>query len=80
MNLSDAEKKAAALIERARRAGADAADVLYFGQASTGVEARLGALEDVSRSEDEGIGLRFFPGHRSASVPYSDLAARFRDS
>jgi PmbA protein len=74
LNLSDAEQKAAALIERARRAGADAADVLYFGQASTGVEVRLGALEDVSRSEGEEIGLRFFLGHRSASVSSSDLA------
>jgi PmbA protein len=74
LNLSDAEKKAAALVERARRAGADAADALYFGQASTGVEVRLGALEDVSRSEGEEIGLRFFLGRRSASVSSSDLS------
>src|SRR5665213_2400156 len=74
LSLSDAEQKAAFLVERARRAGADAADVLYAGQASTGVEVRLGALQDVSRSEGEEIGLRFFLGRRSASVSSSDLS------
>src|ERR1044071_8664640 len=69
-----AEARAAALIDRAVKAGADAADVLYVGEASTGVQVRLGALEDVERSEGEEIGLRFFVGRRSASVSSSDLA------
>jgi len=62
------------LIEAARKAGADAADVLYMGDASTGVQVRLGELEDVERSEGEEIGLRFFAGRRSASVSSSDLS------
>src|SRR3569623_2050661 len=74
LNVSDAEKRAAALVARARRAGADAADALYFGDLSTGVQVRLGELEDVGRSEGEEIGLRFFVGSRSASVSSSDLS------
>jgi PmbA protein len=74
LSVSEAEARVAALIERARRAGADAADALYFADASAGVQVRLGALEDVSRSEGEEIGLRFFLGRRSASVSSSDLS------
>jgi PmbA protein len=64
--LSPDEARAAAerLVERAIRAGADAADALYAGQRSNSVEVRLGELEHVGRSEDEEIGLRLFVGSR----------------
>ncbi len=58
----------------ARAAGADAADAIYVGDASTSVSVRLGALEDVGRSEGEEVGLRVFVGRRSASVSSSDLS------
>ncbi|HEX8214997.1 MAG TPA: metallopeptidase TldD-related protein [Allosphingosinicella sp.] len=74
LTISQAEERASALIEAARKAGADAADVLYAAEASTGVQVRLGELEDVERSEGEEIGLRFFLGSRSASVSSSDLS------
>ena len=74
LSIEQAEARAAALIEAARKAGADAADVLYAGEASTGIQVRLGELEDVERSEGEEIGLRFFLGRRSASVSSSDLS------
>jgi PmbA protein len=74
LSISEAEARAAALVERAARAGADAADALYFADASTGVQVRLGELEDVSRAEGEAISLRFFAGRRSASVTSSDLS------
>ena len=74
LTVSDAEARAAALIERATRAGADAADAIYIGEASTSVQVRLGELEDVARSEGEEIGLRFFLGARSATVSSSDLS------
>jgi PmbA protein len=74
LSVSQAEARAAALVERASKAGADSADVLYFADASTGVQVRLGELEDVSRSEGETIGLRFFVGTRSASVSSSELS------
>jgi PmbA protein len=74
LSISEAEGRAAALVERAARAGADAADALYYADASTAVQVRLGELEDVSRAEGEAISLRFFVGRRSASVTSSDLS------
>lgn len=74
LNISEAEARAGALVERAVRAGADAADALYYADASTAVQVRLGELEDVSRAEGEAISLRFFAGRRSASVSSSDLS------
>ena len=74
LSVSDAEARAAALIERAVKAGADSADAIYIGDSSTGVQVRLGAIEDVERAEGEEIGLRFFVGRRSASVSSSDLS------
>ncbi len=68
-----AQERASALVERALRAGADAADVVYVGECSEGVQVRLGQLEDVERSEDEHIGLRVFIGQSSASIGSSDL-------
>src|SRR5688572_21827390 len=75
LNVQEAEGRAAALVEAALKVGADAADVLYIGDASTSIQVRLGALEDVGRSEGEEIGLRLFVGQRSASVSSSDLSA-----
>lgn len=74
LSVSEAEQRAAALVEAAMRAGADAADALYIGDGSTSVQVRLGELEDVTRSEGEEIGLRLFVGTRSASVSSSDLS------
>ena len=74
--LSPDEAQAAAerLVERAVRAGADAADAMYAGQASMDAQVRLGELEHVGRSEGEEIGLRLFLGSKSASVGSSDLS------
>ena len=69
-----AQDRAAALIEFARAAGADAADAVYSGSSSEGVSVRLGQLEDVERSESEHLDLRVFCGRRSASIGSSDLS------
>jgi PmbA protein len=69
-----ARDKATALVELARRKGADAADAVYVGERSQGVSVRLGQLEDVHRSEGEEIGLRVFIGKRNATVASSDLS------
>lgn len=69
-----AQDRAAALIEFASRAGADAADAIYMGQSSEAVQVRLGALEDVERSEAEHLDLRVFVGRRFASIGSSDLS------
>lgn len=74
LTIEQAKDRAADLVSRAIRAGADACDVVYSGSASTQVQMRLGALEDVDRSEGEDIGLRVFVGKRSASASSSDLS------
>jgi PmbA protein len=69
-----ARDKAISLVELARKKGADAADAVYVGERSQGVSVRLGALEDVHRSEGEEIGLRVFIGQRNATIASSDLS------
>lgn len=68
-----AQERCHALIERAVRAGAEAGDAIYLANASESVQVRLGALEDVERSESEHIGLRVFVGGASASIGSTDL-------
>ncbi len=68
-----AQDRAEALVARARRAGADAADAVYHADAADSISVRLGRLEDVERSESEHIGLRVFVGRRSASIGSTDL-------
>jgi PmbA protein len=65
--------RATQLVEQAKKAGADAADAVYVCDASTEVQVRLGALEDVVRSEGEEIGLRVFLGQRSATISSSSM-------
>lgn len=74
LSVEQARSRVADTVAAARKAGADAADAIYVGDASTQVQIRLGALEDVQRSEGEEIGLRVFVGRRSASVSSSDLS------
>jgi len=74
-----AQDRAAALVERARRAGADCADAVYHADSSQSVSVRLGKLEDVERSENEHASLRVFVGRGSASIGSSDLSAEALD-
>lgn len=71
---SAAQERAAALIDLARKAGADDADAIYSGSSSEGIQVRLGKLEDIERSESEHLDLRVFVGRRSASIGSSDLS------
>lgn len=71
---SAAQERAAALIDLARKAGADAADAIYSDSSSEAVQVRLGKLEDIERSESEHLDLRVFVGSRSASIGSSDLS------
>lgn len=68
------------IVARARAAGADAADAVFAADRSVSVSVRMGALEDVERSESEELGLRVFVGNRSASVSSSDLSSAAFDA
>lgn len=74
LDASAAQDRCAELLARARRLGADCGDAVYAGDTSESVTVRLGALEDVERSENESISLRVFVGRRSASVGTTDLS------
>ena len=64
------------LLEHAKSAGADAADVLAVRGSSMSVDVRNGALEQAERSESTDIGLRVFIGQRVAKVSSSDVRAQ----
>lgn len=64
------------LIQRARRAGADAADALLVDGASLSLSTRLGKPEGLERSEAGDLGLRVFIGKRMAVVSSTDRSLR----
>lgn len=64
------------LIQRARRAGADAADALLVDAASLSLSTRLGKPEGLERSEGGDLGLRVFVGKRMAVVSSTDRSPR----
>ena len=70
----EAQARAAALVDRARRAGADAADAVYIADAAHSISVRLGRTEDIERSESEHVSLRTFVGRRSASIGATDMS------
>ncbi|MGI6851081.1 TldD/PmbA family protein [Mesorhizobium sp. 1B3] len=60
--------RVSALVEAARKAGADAADAVAMLGRSTSVSVRLGKVEATEASESEDVSLRVFVGQRVASV------------
>lgn len=70
---AEAKDRCEALIRRALDVGAQAGDAIYVADASESVSVRLGALEDVERSESEQVALRVFVDGASASIGSTDL-------
>ncbi len=73
---TEAENKAVEflsnLIERAKTAGAEAADAVAFEGTSLSVSQRMGEREDLDRAESADFGLRVFVGQRQAIVSSTD--------
>ncbi|MCK0150212.1 TldD/PmbA family protein [Marivita sp. S6314] len=67
------EQLSQSLLHHAKRAGADAADVLAVRGDAISIDVRNGALEQAERSESTDIGLRVFVGQRVANVSSSDV-------
>ena len=63
-----------ALLDQARKAGADAADALAVTGNSQSIDIRRGALEQAERSEGVEVGLRVLIGGRQACVSASDTS------
>lgn len=72
----DLEGLTAAMLQAARRAGADAADALAVAGSSVSVEVRGGRLEHAERADGVDLGLRVLIGRRQACVSASDTSAR----
>ena len=70
--MQDLSKLTEALLDAARKAGADAADAIATQGTSLSIEVRDGALEQAERSEGVDIGLRVLIGQRQAIVSASD--------
>ena len=70
------ESLSQALLDAARRAGADAADALVVSGTALAIDIRQGALEQAERSESTDLGLRVLIGGRQACVSASNLSAR----
>lgn len=63
-----------ALLDAARKAGADQADAMAVSGTALSIEIRKGALEQAERSEGVEIGLRVLIGRRQACVSASDTS------
>lgn len=70
---------AQALLQAARRAGADSADAVVATGASQTIDVRGGALEQAERAEGVDVGLRVLVGRRQANVSSSDIRAATLD-
>lgn len=66
------EELSQSLLDAARRAGAEAADVIVARGTSVSVDVRSGSLEHAERSEGTDVGLRVLQGRRQAIVSSSD--------
>lgn len=62
----------AALLDAARKAGADKADAIAIASTDIGVSVREGALEEAESAESTDYGLRVLIGHKQACVSASD--------
>lgn len=69
------ETLAHALLDAARKAGADAADAIAVAGTSLSIDVLNGALEQAERSDEVEIGLRVMVGQRQACVSASDTRA-----
>lgn len=70
----DLSKLTEALLDQARKAGAEAADALAVAGNSQSIDIRMGKLEQAERSEGVEIGLRVLLGGRQACVSASDIS------
>src|SRR5947209_11652366 len=65
-----------ALVGRAKKAGADAADAVLFEGTSLSHARRLGKTEKLERSESQDLGLRVLVGKQQAIVSSSDRSPK----
>ena len=67
------------LLQKARAAGADAADAVFAEGIALAHSQRMGNIDKLERSEGQDLGLRVFVGQRQAIVSTTDLSASSLD-
>lgn len=72
--MTDLARLTEALLDAARKAGAEQADALAVSGTSVAIDLRAGKLETAERSEGTEIGLRVLIGGRQACVSASDVS------
>jgi PmbA protein len=72
---ADSHAVLAALLDYARKAGADASEASYAAREAVSAEVRLGQLEGIEREEGRSVALRAFIGKRQAAASSTDLSA-----
>ena len=73
---ADSHAALAALIDYARKAGADASEASFAARESISAEGRMGELEGMEREEGRSVALRAFIGKRQAAASSTDLSPR----
>ncbi len=73
MTTPSLENLTAALLEAARKAGAESADAMAVQGTSVTIDMRGGVLEQAERAEGIDLGLRVMVGQRQANVSASDI-------
>ncbi|GIK49661.1 MAG: TldD/PmbA family protein [Hyphomonadaceae bacterium] len=73
---TDSTAALAALIDYAKKAGADAAEASLAAREAISAEVRMGELEGMEREEGRSVALRAFIGKRQAAASSTDLSAK----
>jgi PmbA protein len=73
---TDSQAALAALLDYAKRAGADASEASLASRESISAEVRMGELEGMEREEGRSVALRAFIGKRQAAASSTDLSAK----
>lgn len=72
--LASLQDSVAAILEEAARQGATAAEAAVSSRAGLEVAVRLGEVETVEHTRDNGLGVTVYFGHRKGSASTSDLS------
>lgn len=77
--MTDASTLLNDLVQKAHKAGADAADAMLIDATSLSVGYRLGKVETLERAESGDLGLRIFIGKKQAMVSTTDRRVKTLD-
>jgi PmbA protein len=73
---TDSQAALSALLDYAKKAGAEASEASLASRESISAEVRMGELEGMEREEGRSVALRAFLGKRQAAASSTDLSAK----